>query len=428
MTVQITPSILKGTVTAIPSKSELHRALICASFCEDPTDIIVPGSAYAYIDIIPDDIKATVSCLCALGAEISFVPNMFHVRPLSSRAYRPEMDCRESASTLRFMLPVAAASSLNASFTGGEHLSERPISDLLITLEEHGVTSSAKGLPLELSGNLSDGRFYISGNVTSQYLSGLLLTLPLLDSGSDIVLSTELRSSSYIDITVDIMSKFGVNVIRDGDRYYLSGPVRYRSPGTVTIGGDWSNASAFLVAGLLNGCNSVAVKNLEVSSPQGDKNIIHILESFGAHLKTSSGGILSEGARLHGAAIDIDSNPDLMPSLAVAAMAADGNTEFVNAERQRYKESDRIISIERMVCSLNCQARSSPDSLVISGGSDIRGGTIDSFGDHRIVMAAAIASCLTDTPVTVTNAESVSKSYPTFFDDFRSIGGIVNVI
>lgn len=428
MTVQITPSDLRGTVTAIPSKSELHRALICSALCEKPTDIIVPGSAYLSEAMIPDDINATVSCLRALGADIDFSPNLFRVTPFNSRADAPELNCRESGSTLRFLLPVAAACSDNPYFTGEGRLPERPIHDMLSVLSEHGVKCTGFTLPFSLSGTLSGGTFAIPGNISSQYLTGLLLALPLMSRGSEIVLTTELRSSGYIDITTDLLSRFGVKILRDGCRYRSADDSCFRSPGSITIGGDWSNASAFLIAGLLGKSNSVTVTNLDLNSSQGDKTVINVIRAFGHDPLCEAEKITVTSSPLHGAVIDIDPTPDLMPVLAVAAMEAQGSTSFVNASRLRLKESDRISSVEELVRSLNGRSVSSEDTLTVYESLDIKGGTVDPFNDHRIVMAASIASCISGSPVTITHAEAIRKSYPSFFEDFISLGGTVNVI
>ena len=428
MTVQITPSVLQGTVTAIPSKSELHRALICAAFCNTATDIIVPGSAYLSAEMIPDDINATVSCLSALGAIIDFSQNKFRVTPLSKRVSNPKLNCKESGSTLRFLLPVAAASSENAFFEGEGRLPERPIKDMITVLADHGVSSSASALPFELSGHLEGGTFTIPGDVSSQYLTGLLLTLPLLSQQSDIVLSTELRSSAYIDITIDMMKRFGVEVECEKNRYYLSSPSSYRSPGTLTIGGDWSNAAAFIVAGILGKNNSIEVDNLDLSSPQGDKAVIEILRSFGAEPIAGGSEVKTEGCDLHGTVVDIDPTPDLMPVLSIAAMKATGSTTFYNASRLRIKESDRIKSVEKLIQSLNGCAESTEDTLTVTASDGKAGGTVDSFNDHRIVMAAAIASCLAESPVLINDAQAINKSYPSFFEDLKSVGGKVDVI
>ena len=428
MTVKIYPSILSGTIEAVSSKSELHRALICASFCNGPTDIIVTGSAYIDKDNIPDDINATISCLSALGSSIIFSPNKFHVCPISSMSQSPILDCRESASTLRFLLPIAAIYSRDAHFSGKGRLPERPVFELLSVLKEHGIEASSPSLPFNLSGTVSGGRFTVPGDVTSQYLSGLLLALPLLPEGSEILLSTRLSSGSYIDITLDIMSKFGVNIVNDQGRYYICDHSYYRSPGKITVSGDWSNASAFIVAGALNNKNSVTVNGLDPSSLQGDKSIIDILQQFDAISDQVHTGIHFSESNLHGTVINIDPIPDLLPVLSIAAMVSKGTTTFTNAERLREKESDRICSVEKLVNSLNGNAHSTADSITISGDSVVRGGKVDSFDDHRIVMAATIASCLSDTPITINNAEAIIKSYPTFFEDFEALGGIVHVI
>ena len=428
MTVQITPSQLQGTITAIPSKSELHRALICAALCGDPTDILVPGNAYISESLIPDDISATVSCLRALGAAVTFSPNCFHVVPVRKRAISPVLNCRESGSTLRFLLPVAAACSSDPHFSGEGRLPDRPVGEMLSLLEKHGVKCSDFTLPFALSGVLSGGVLEIPGNVSSQYLTGLLLALPLLGNDSEIVLTTELRSSGYIDITTYILSRFGIEIVCDGNRYRVRHGCSYRSPGTVTIGGDWSNTSAFLIAGLLGDSNSITVENLDLSSVQGDREILNIIRSFGYDPMTGQSSVTTGSAQLTGTVIDIDPTPDLMPVLSIAALAAKGSTSFINASRLRLKESDRISSVETLIRSLNGSAESSADTLTVSESPDICGGTVDSFNDHRIVMAAAIASCLSGSPITVSHAEAVRKSYPSFFEDFISLGGTVNVI
>ena len=430
MTVQIYPSILSGEIHAIPSKSELHRILICAAFSDAPTEILVPGPAYSSEDGIPDDILATTGCLRELGASITFTPNRFSVRPAETINPSPLLNCHESGSTLRFLLPVAAAVSRAPSFTGSGRLPERPIGDLLSALEEHGITHSSASLPLKLSGTMVHGTYHVSGDVSSQYLTGLLLSLPLSDGCSDILLTTPLRSGSYIDITLGVMRTFGVSVQVKGNRYELSGsgPLRYHSPGTITVGGDWSNTAAFLAAGCLGTGNCIQINNLDVSSLQGDRKVLSLLEKMGAAFTCSDGSVICSSAKLRGCEIDIDPTPDLMPVLAAAAAGASGDTCFINASRLRQKESDRIRSTEILVNSLGGDACSSSDSLTVHGTGDLTGGTAEAFNDHRIVMAAAIASCISQQPIVIHGAEAIRKSYPTFFEDFASLGGKYHVI
>ena len=428
MDVEIIPSILKGTVSAIPAKSELHRALICASFADRETRIELPGTLYQNESNIPDDIRATVSCLQALGAEIRFEPGMFLVVPSHRTPGEVSLDCLESGSTLRFLLPVAAAVARKAVFTGHGRLPERPLSELLSALSGHGTVFSSERLPLESSGLLRSGTFRVPGNISSQYITGLLLAFPLLAGQSELQITTDLRSADYVQITADIMSRFGVDVQENHDQWTVSSSSGYRSPGTVRIGGDWSNAAPFLVMGLLGRGNALSVTGLDQQSRQGDRAAAVLLSSMGGKLSSEENTLHVSSSPLSGIRIDIDPTPDLMPVLAVAASSGSGRTEFTNAGRLRLKESDRIRSTAGLIRSLGGIATEAEDSLTVSAVPSLAGGEVDSGNDHRIVMAAAAASCMASGPVLIRGAEAVRKSYPTFFDDFISLGGVVHVL
>ncbi len=430
MDIKIIPGTLSGTLQAIPSKSELHRMLICAAFADKETELYVSGSAYDGKHPLPNDILATVSCLEALGAKCEAVPGLIRVTPVSREVpvIEPLLDCGESGSTLRFLLPVAAAAAERPSFTGKGRLPERPISGLTDTLKSHGAAMSSERLPFTVSGKLTGGTYEIPGDVSSQYLTGLLLTLPLLDEDAEIRLTTPLRSGAYIDITLDVMKSFGVNVLRTGSCYRIGENKRYRSPRKMNAGGDWSNMAAFLTSSAIHSGNAVRCENLDRSSCQGDRKILELLECFGAAVESDEDSVSVRHAELHGASIDIDETPDLLPVLAVAACAASGETVFYNAARLRLKESDRIETTADMVRALGGTAETEPDRLVIRGTGTLRGGSVDAANDHRIVMAAAIASSLCTEPVVIRGAEAVNKSYPTFFEDFQSLKGAVYVL
>ncbi|MBQ8994699.1 MAG: 3-phosphoshikimate 1-carboxyvinyltransferase [Oscillospiraceae bacterium] len=428
MTVKIYPSELIGEVCAIPSKSELHRILICSAFSDGDTDIVVPGSAYSSVQGVPDDIAATVSCLTALGATIQYAPNHFYVSPVTTSIDSPLLDCKESGSTFRFLLPVAAAVSLGPSFAGSGRLPERPIAELLDSLQEHGVTCSDKHLPFSLCGALRGGVFSIPGDVSSQYLTGLLLALPLLHEDSEVVLRTELHSAAYIDITIQVMQRFGIEIQCNSGRYSIKRGQRYRSPGSITVGGDWSNAAAFLVAGAVGKNNRISVSNLDLDSLQGDRSIISILRSFGAHVTAERSYVTVTSSPTNATRIDIDPIPDLMPVLAILAANSTGETAFYNAQRLRLKESDRILSVENMLNNVGGHSFSDKTTLAVYGNGKLSGGTVDSQNDHRIVMAATIASCLSSSPILIQGAEAIQKSFPTFFDDLAALGGKFDVI
>lgn len=430
MDVKIIPGPLTGSVLTIPSKSELHRMLICAAFAEKKTELMVSGSAYDGNHPLPKDILATLSCLEALGAKADITPGSIIIDPVPREAVNrfPRLDCGESGSTLRFILPVAAAAAEGPSFTGTGRLPERPITGLSDALKAHGISFSSDQLPFTLSGQLSGGVFEIPGDISSQYLTGLLLTLPLLKETSEIRLTTPLRSAGYIDITAQIMGFFGAEVICEDDIYWLEGQADYRSPEVLLVGGDWSNAAAFLAASVLRPDSRIFCQMLNSASRQGDRKILSILEKMGAVIESEGSAARALFGEPCGAEIDIDETPDLLPVLAVAACAAEGDTVFYNAARLRLKESDRIESTASMIRALGGSVNTGPDRLIIHGTGSLYGGTVDAANDHRIVMAASIAASICAEPVIIRGAEAVEKSYPTFFEDFASLKGEVYVL
>ncbi len=416
MDLTIKPAPLRGTVAAIPSKSEAHRLLILAALADAPTEIgLAPGSG--------EDIERTLSCLQAIGAVVSRSENSIRVAPPSQAAPSPRFPCGESGSTLRFMLPVAAALCGGGHFSGSGRLPERPLGELAAALKKQGMAFSGERLPFTVSGKLRPGEYLLPGNVSSQYVSGLLLALPLLPGASTIRLSGPLESSAYVEMTLGAMRRFGIAVRVSGSRYHIPGGRRYRSPQKVSVEGDWSNASFFLAAGALGG--PVAVEGLDYSSLQGDKAMAPLLARFGALTEISGGRVTVSGGALRGCEIDLRQIPDLLPVLAAVAASADGTTTFYGAARLRYKESDRIASTAALINALGGRAAGHGERLVVRGGK-IAGGVVQSFNDHRIAMAAAIAAVRAAKPVTIVDAGAVNKSYPTFFDHYLELGGTVD--
>ncbi len=430
MDIRIEPGLLSGTVQAIASKSELHRMLICAAFADLPTVLSVSGSPYDGCHELPNDIRATIRCLRALGAEFEIRPGLIRVMGAdpSAKPEAPRLDCGESGSTFRFLLPVAAAFRGHAAFSGSGRLPERPITDLADALEKHGVSFSSRTLPFTIQGKPDGGIYEISGNISSQYLTGLLLMLPLLKEEAQIRLTTPLVSSGYINITTQVMANFGVQVSCSDGTWKRYENKSYASPHQLHVGGDWSNTAAFLTASMLREENDVCCQSLLTGSSQGDRKIISLLEAFGAETTVTGEGILMKNKTLHGTTIDIDETPDLLPVLAIAACAAIGTTEFTNAARLRLKESDRIESVADLIRDLGGTVETGPDSLTVQGTGSLRGGTVNAANDHRIVMAASIAASLCEAAVVIQGAEAVNKSYPTFFEDFAAVKGAVHVL
>lgn len=407
-----------GAVTVPSSKSALHRMLICASFSDGDTLITASG--------LGTDVQATIDCLRAMGVRIATEANdNIRVSPLTDVADHVEFDCRESASTLRFLLPLAAAFIPNSRFIGSGRLPLRPVSPLLKALKQNGTDISGETLPMTVGGGLKAGRFVITADISSQYVSGLLMTLPLLSGDSEIILEGEISSAPYVSMTLEIMDRFGVQTEKTDEGYFVRGNRRYFSDGKYTANGDWSAAAVFLGMGALGG--RISVKGLETESPiQGDAVICDCLRSFGAELTTGSDVKVCRHF-LKGIDVDVTHCPDLLPLLAILGSASTGKTVLYNAGRLRFKESDRLKTTASIINELGGHAVEYPDRLEILG-TGLRGGMVSSRGDHRIAMAAAVAAAVSETPVCIDGAETVQKSYPGFFDELCSLGFDVSEI
>lgn len=422
MNVCVSPGSLTGTVPAISSKSDAHRILIAASLSDAPTKVLC--------NVRSEDILATVNCMRALGAQIDDADGAFTVKPLRRDVSENAvcLDCGESGSVLRFLLPVVSALGKSGVFTGRGRLPERPVTDLRQVMEAHGVRFSEPGaFPIRTDGTLTAGKFTLKGNVSSQYVTGLLLALPLLEGDSEIELLPPVESASYIRMTLDTLRTFGISVECTKNRFLIKGGQRYRSPGEVTVDGDWSNAAFFLTAGALGG--PVTVTGLRQDSVQGDKAVLRVLREMGAQITVQGDAVTVSGKSLHGVPIDAADTPDLIPILSVAAAAAkNGITTVSNAGRLRIKESDRLAAICDCLRRIGVACTETDDGLVIEGGQAICGGTVNGFCDHRMVMSMAVAASVSQGAVTIEGAQAVQKTYPHFFDDFQKLGGKSNVL
>lgn len=418
MDIRISPSRLCGTLTAISSKSDAHRALICAALSDAPTTLLLNGSS--------EDIDATIRCLESLGAAFDVQENRVIATPIAAPPKRAVLDCAESGSTLRFLLPVAAALGCAARFLGRGRLPERPVSPLREALMAHGCRLDRALLPIELCGRLSGGVFSLPGNVSSQFLTGLLLCFPLLKEGGEIALTTPLQSAGYVEMTLHTLSCFGVAAERTTQGFRVAPGQRYRSPGALEICGDWSSAAFWLCAGALSG--QITCQNLPETSPQGDRAVEAILKTMGAEVARQGSAVTVRPAPLRSLTIDAGDIPDLIPVLAATAATAAGETRIVNAARLRIKESDRLRAITDTLSRLGADIREQADGLIIKGRPRLAGGEVASFGDHRIAMSAAIASLSCEKDVIIREAEVVAKSYPGFWEDFRKLGGNIHVL
>lgn len=410
MKIKINPKSLCGKIEAPASKSVAHRTLICAALAK--------GKSTVKLNKTSEDIEATASCLKSLGVTIEKSGNEWTVTPPAKFPEKAELDCGESGSTLRFMLPVVSALGIEATFTAHGRLPDRPIAPLLDEMKKHGVICSDT-FPLHISGKLTGGKFRIAGNISSQFITGLLLALPLCEEESEIEIIPPVESKPYIDITTKVLSDFGAKIEENGNIY----KVRHSDlqSGAFNIEGDWSNAAFLLALG-------AEVSGLDRNSAQGDRKILDVFCSFGAELIEDGNSIRVSLANLHSTEIDASDIPDLVPVISAIAASADGTTKIYNATRLRLKESDRIKSTVEMINSLGGEAHETEDGIIIIGRKSLSGGTVESFNDHRIVMAAAVASQKCENCVIINNAQAVNKSYPEFFKDFNSLGGDANVM
>lgn len=391
MNLTIMPGKLQGKVRAIPSKSQAHRMLICAAFADGPTFLNCPETNR--------DIDATAQCLSALGAQITRSQEGFGVTPIQEVPKSAVLPCQDSGSTLRFLLPVAGALGCDTTFLLTGRLPQRPLSPLWEEMERMGCSlSRPTENTVRCQGRLQAGVYTIYGGVSSQFITGLLLALALVPGESRLTVLGQLESAPYVTMTQQVMALFGKNTTG----LAVSGG-RFHSPGKQWVEGDWSNAAFFLAAKALG--NDVQVENLDLESAQGDRACFTLLPE------------LMNGTQTICAA-DI---PDLVPILSVVAAAAHG-AEFTNIHRLRLKESDRVEAVIHMLTALGGKAEAMGDTLRVYG-TGLTGGTVDSRNDHRIAMSAAIASTVCSRSVTILGAECIEKSYPSFFREFKKLGG-----
>ena len=412
MKLTITPAKLYGAVTPPPSKSLAHRFLIAAALISRGTSVI-HGLADS------QDIAATRRCLSALGARIDDVDeNTVQVRGLGQAIVEagpaPILDCGESGSTLRFLIPLALLVNGEAELIGHGRLMERPLKPYEDLFREKGIAWKWEGGHLLLDGGrgyddyaLDPGEYRLPGDVSSQFFTGLLFVLPLLDGDSTLVPTTPLESRDYLELTRQVQALAGVHSRWQGDALFIPGNQRYQSF-TASVEADWSQAAFWYAANFLGG--EVDVWGLDPRSAQGDRVISQLCFRL---------------AQPGEAEIDVSGCPDLLPPLAVMAAVRSGVTHFTHAGRLRMKESDRLRTTAALLAALGGRAEEGPDFLTVQGGP-LAGGTVDSANDHRIAMAAAIAATRCAGPVTVLGAECVAKSYPRFWEDYRMLGGITH--
>ncbi|MPW26215.1 3-phosphoshikimate 1-carboxyvinyltransferase [Alkalibaculum sp. M08DMB] len=421
--VEITPTILRGTVNIPPSKSMSHRAIFCAALSD--------GISNIKNVLMSKDIIATCKAVEAIGCKIKYKKADENKELYNLRIQgRPQMklineviDCEESGSTLRFIIPLLATLNNQVTVTGKGRLVSRPLDTYYHIFDEHKIyyTNKYGELPLTINGRLTAGEYSMQGDVSSQFITGMLFALPLLKGNSKLIITTELESKPYVDMTIEMLKKFGVNIVNeDYQNFYIKGSQEYIAS-DYTVEGDYSQAAFWLTAGILGG--ELYSNDIKAESLQGDKVIVDIIEEMGGKIESFLLGYKTSMSSTKGVTIDASQCPDLVPILSVIGATSGGITEIVNAKRLRIKESDRLQAITQVLTTLGADIVEYTDGLIIRGKEKLIGGEVDSHNDHRIAMAVAIASIKCEEKVIITNSQSIEKSYPNFWEDFVGLGG-----
>jgi len=413
----IKPKLLKGNIVVPSSKSLGHRGIIAAALSR--------GISRVYNIQLSKDIEATMELMKELGAVVNIEDQNLYIDGRKMFSYEKKLDlrCRESGSTLRFLIPLALTKDGDYIFHGEGKLISRPLEPYYEIFEEKGIKYSREedGLPLKVSGKLTSGTYRVRGDISSQFITGLLFSLPILEGNSRIQITTKLESKGYIDLTLDILKDFGIEIENNNYKEFnIRGAQKYNSR-NYYVERDYSQGAFFLVAGALG--SSIVCSGLNKDSLQGDKVILDILEAMGCNVEESKEGIKVKPSKTKGIEIDASNCPDLVPILTVLASLSEGETKIVNAKRLRIKECDRLHAITKELNKLGANIIELEDSLIISGVNELKGGEVDSHNDHRVVMALAIAATRARGNVIINNPSAVEKSYPNFFKDYFKLGG-----
>lgn len=427
-TVKIFPTKLKGTVVAPSSKSMGHREIICAG--------LAAGTSIIDNISMSKDIEATMRCLKAINVAVDEIPSMIEGRKALQisgtghpMAAADSVDCGESGSTLRFFLPLGANLNCPLTFTGNGKLVSRPLQAYYDIFDEKFIQyfNDNGCLPVTVNGHLTPGTYKLPGDVSSQFVSGLLFALPLLNGDSIIEITSPLESSAYVDMTINCLAKFGVQIENERGlhrRYLVKGKQRYQAQDS-QVEGDWSQAAFWTVGGSLG--DGITCQGVNVNSLQGDQAVVDIMERMGAVIKQDANSVTVNGGATKATVIDAANCPDIIPVLTVLAAVSEGTTKIINAGRLRIKECDRLAAMTSELNKMGANITEEPEGLTIVGKPQglVGGVQVDAWNDHRIAMSLAIAAQKCAAPIILTGAESVAKSYPTFWEDYKSVGGLV---
>lgn len=411
------PAKLKGTITVPPSKSLAHRMIICAALADGVSRISpVQGS---------EDILATMEGMRALGAHCELQGETAVITGIgSARKTAPaEINCRESGSTLRFLFPLSMTLGTGAHFTGAPGLAARPLTPYRVICDARSLPFTHEALPelsVRVSGKLPAGRYEVPGDISSQFITGLLLALSILDGDSEIILTTPLESTPYVALTLDAMRKFGVHAETIPDGYRIPGGQTYTAC-DVTVEGDYSQAASFLCAAALG--SDIAVAGLDPESLQGDRAILDILRRMGADIRIENGAYRVYAGPLRPVEVDVSDIPDIAPVIALTCAFAGGTSRITHARRLRIKECDRLAATVHAINAMGGHAEECGDEMRIHGTGKLTGGNrCACFNDHRIAMLYGVASTRCELPLTLDDRECAHKSYPGFWKDMAALG------
>lgn len=417
MNVRIMPGLLKGDLVVPPSKSLSHRAIIAAGLAK--------GKSIISNILFSKDILATISAIEAIGANVIKNDNSLIIEGKGyTERINDIIDSNESGSTVRFMIPIALTVDKPVTFVGKNNLVNRPLDVFLNIFDEQNIKYEKNDdtyLPLKVFNGMKPGEFKIRGDISSQFITGLLYALPLLKGDSKIIITTELESKGYIDLTIDMLNLFGITIINnDYKEFIIKGNQEYKAH-DYQVEGDYSQSAFFLVADLLG--SDINLLAMNPNSHQGDKKIIEDIKAFGGKIEFKNNILKAYPTKTKGAIIDFSQSPDLGPALAVLASLSEGKTEFINALRLRIKECDRITCVRTELEKLGASIKEFDAGMEFIGKDSLNGGILDSHNDHRLRMSFAILGTVLKEEIIIKNAECVSKSFPNFFEVFESLGG-----
>ena len=416
--IKLFPNSLKGNIKVPPSKSLSHRALICAALANGRSEISNV--------MLSEDIKTTIEALEHLGAKFDIRQDTIIVTGVKKLKYDNDpVYCNESGSTIRFLIPLFSLTNKEIEFTGKESLINRP-QTIYKKIFDHDQNKFIKeDNRIMVKGSIKPRDYFVDGNVSSQFFSGLMFSLPLLKGDSNIYYNGSLESKSYIDLTIEMLELFNIEIQEIENGYFIPGNQVYK-PRKYRVEGDYSQAAFFLVGGILNGL--VQIDDLNHESNQGDYEIVNIIKHMKGKIIFTENGFITKQSKTHGTTIDVSDCPDLGPIIALLGSLSKGTTTMTNIQRLRLKESDRVESTVNTLKALGANIAVKDNQIIIHGKQSLVGGvTLDSYNDHRIAMMISIASTRCEKPITLTTANAVNKSYPHFYEDFISLGGNIEI-